>query len=216
MLSRTEILTTVDAIATRRLFGQEKWLVDSPITASALTKSLQTLGLPALAEGNTIILNQARIGVVEACSGLSMLLVFFAISTGMALLVKRPWLDRLVLIASGIAVAGTAARRFRQAGTNVPTWRPTTALVASGPYRFTRNPIYIGLSAIYLGSFWECEVEVAGQRLRTHVPRRQRPSEGQTVHVSVSPDRLYLLPEDDRGPIAGTEPDDDEVTEKSA
>jgi hypothetical protein len=45
MLNKTEILTTVDAIATRRLFGQEKWLVDSPITASALMKTLQTLGL---------------------------------------------------------------------------------------------------------------------------------------------------------------------------
>jgi hypothetical protein len=59
-------------------------------------------------------------------------------------------------------------------------------------------------------------VEVAGQRLRTHVPRRQRPSEGQTVHVEVPPDRLYLLPEDDRGPITGTGTGGDEVTEKSA
>ena len=72
-------------------------------------------------------------------------------------------------------------------------------------------------SAIYLGSYWECEVEVNGQRLRTHVPRRQRPSEGQTVYVEVPPDRLYLLPEDERGPIAGSGGDgDDAVAEKSA
>ena len=72
------------------------------------------------------------------------------------------------------------------------------------------------VSAIYLGSFWECEIEVNGQRLRTHVPRRQRPSEGQTVHVAVPPDRLYLLPEDDRGPITGTAAEGDEAAEKSA
>ncbi len=75
---------------------------------------------------------------------------------------ETPWLWAvgLVLLTGGLGFAGMAARRFRQAGTNVPTWQPTTALVASGPYRFTRNPIYIGLSAIYLGiaalagSFW--------------------------------------------------------------
>jgi hypothetical protein len=73
------------------------------------------------------------------------------------------------------------------------------------------------VSAIYLGSFWECEIEVNGQRLRTHVPRRQRPTEGQTVHVEVPPDRLYLLPEDERGPITGTAADGDGAAdEKSA
>jgi iron(III) transport system ATP-binding protein len=72
-------------------------------------------------------------------------------------------------------------------------------------------------SAIYLGSYWECEVEVNGQRLRTHVPRRQRPAEGQTVHVSVAPDSLYLLPEDEHGPITGVGGDeDDPAAEKSA
>jgi len=45
MLNKTEILTTVDAIATRRLFGDSRWLVDGPITASALSRTLQTLGL---------------------------------------------------------------------------------------------------------------------------------------------------------------------------
>ena len=59
----------------------------------------------AFAEGNVIQLNEAQIGVVEACSGLSMLITFVALSTAAALVVKRPLLDRLVLVASSIPVA---------------------------------------------------------------------------------------------------------------
>ena len=66
---------------------------------------LQTAGFPAVAEGNVIFLSQSRIGVVEACSGLSMLLIFFAISTAMVMIYQPPWLDRLVLILSSIPIA---------------------------------------------------------------------------------------------------------------
>lgn len=69
------------------------------------TFTLQTLGFMAFAEGNVIQLNEARIGVVEACSGLSMLITFIALSTGMALVVKRPLIDKVVLILSSIPVA---------------------------------------------------------------------------------------------------------------
>jgi exosortase len=71
----------------------------------ASTYSLQTLGLMAFSEGNVIQLSEGRIGVVEACSGLSMLLTFVALSTGMAMVVKRPLLDKIVLVLSAIPVA---------------------------------------------------------------------------------------------------------------
>lgn len=75
------------------------------LATKASTFTLQTLGFMAFAEGNVIQLNDARIGVVEACSGLSMLITFIALSVGMALVVERPLLDKFVLVASAIPVA---------------------------------------------------------------------------------------------------------------
>ena len=71
----------------------------------ASTFALQTLGFMAFAEGNVIQLNDAHIGVVEACSGLSMMLTFIALSVGMTLIVDRPLLERIVLVLSAIPVA---------------------------------------------------------------------------------------------------------------
>lgn len=56
-----------------------------------------------------------------------------------------------LLVIAGAALLVTCALRFKAAGTNVPTNMPTTALVISGPYRFSRNPIYLALTLIYLG-----------------------------------------------------------------
>lgn len=52
---------------------------------------------------------------------------------------------------AGLALLFAAAARFIKAGTNIPTSRPSTALVTGGLYRFSRNPIYLGLTLIYLG-----------------------------------------------------------------
>jgi exosortase len=75
------------------------------LATTASTYLLQTLGFMAFADGYVIQLDDARIGVVEACSGLSMIMTFIALSTAAALIVKRPLLDRLVLVASSIPVA---------------------------------------------------------------------------------------------------------------
>lgn len=69
------------------------------------TYSLQTLGFPALAEGNVILVNEQKVEVANACSGLAMMMTFFALSTAMALIVRRPLLDRLLIVASAIPIA---------------------------------------------------------------------------------------------------------------
>jgi protein-S-isoprenylcysteine O-methyltransferase Ste14 len=54
-----------------------------------------------------------------------------------------------------VALFVSAVRTFRAAGTPVPGNRPTTTIVRTGPYRFTRNPIYLAFSLLQLGlSFW--------------------------------------------------------------
>lgn len=40
---------------------------------------------------------------------------------------------------------------MRRAGTNVDPYHPTTAIVEAGPYRYTRNPLYVGMALIYSG-----------------------------------------------------------------
>jgi exosortase len=66
---------------------------------------MQVVGLPALAEGNVIYLNEHKINIVEACSGLSMLVVFVALSAAMAIVVTRPLVDRLILLVSSVPIA---------------------------------------------------------------------------------------------------------------
>lgn len=58
--------------------------------------------------------------------------------------VPAAWLGCIVFLA-GLALLIWAASTFRRAGTEVQSSRPTTTIVGSGPYRHTRNPIYVGM-----------------------------------------------------------------------
>jgi protein-S-isoprenylcysteine O-methyltransferase Ste14 len=55
----------------------------------------------------------------------------------------------MVVLAIGLFLF--AVRTFRAAGTPVPGNRPTTTIVRAGPYRFSRNPIYLAFSLFQLG-----------------------------------------------------------------
>ena len=75
------------------------------VATVASNYALQTIGLPSVAEGHTILLRQTPLLIAEACSGLSMLVIFVALSTAMAIVVRRPWWERLLIVLSALPVA---------------------------------------------------------------------------------------------------------------
>lgn len=67
-------------------------------------------------------------------------------------------LGAIPVVAGGL-IAGSAVACFWRAGTTVHPHRPSSALVTNGPYRFTRNPMYVSLALLYAG------VAIAAQSL---------------------------------------------------
>jgi protein-S-isoprenylcysteine O-methyltransferase Ste14 len=55
------------------------------------------------------------------------------------------------VIALGIALIVSARVLFVRTGQSPVPWKPTPSLIGSGPYRFTRNPMYLGATTILLG-----------------------------------------------------------------
>lgn len=82
-------------------------LLSQPLQRVATYSStwlLQTVGLPAVAHGNVIALTQGEIGVVEACSGLRMLMLFLAITVGASFLVERPLWEKVLISLSALII----------------------------------------------------------------------------------------------------------------
>ncbi|MCR5872394.1 MULTISPECIES: methyltransferase family protein [unclassified Sphingomonas] len=61
------------------------------------------------------------------------------------------WTVVALFLLSGLGLIAAALVRFKAAGTPAPPWQPTTAFVVQGVYRWTRNPMYLGMTLIYLG-----------------------------------------------------------------
>jgi protein-S-isoprenylcysteine O-methyltransferase Ste14 len=83
-------------------------------------------------------------------------------SIAAGLLLHSVWPQRLVppglnlplgvaIVAAAVVLFVAAVRTFRAAGTPVPGNQPTTAIVRAGPYRWSRNPIYLAFSLLQLG-----------------------------------------------------------------
>jgi protein-S-isoprenylcysteine O-methyltransferase Ste14 len=58
--------------------------------------------------------------------------------------VPAGWIGGIVFVLA-LALFAWAIATMTRAGSNVPTNLPTTTIVETGPYRFTRNPIYLGM-----------------------------------------------------------------------
>jgi protein-S-isoprenylcysteine O-methyltransferase Ste14 len=61
-------------------------------------------------------------------------------------------LGGLFLVGSWLALAISAVVTFRRAGTTPNPTKPSTALAFGGPYKITRNPMYLGLVLLVLGA----------------------------------------------------------------
>ena len=51
----------------------------------------------------------------------------------------------------GVAFGAWAIVLFRRSGQDPAPWKPSPSLVAQGPYRFSRNPIYVGMTSVVVG-----------------------------------------------------------------
>ena len=56
-----------------------------------------------------------------------------------------------VVVVLSVILIGASARFFKKAGTPVRPVSPATTIVQSGPYRFSRNPMYVGMAGILFG-----------------------------------------------------------------
>lgn len=61
------------------------------------------------------------------------------------------WVGGGVLVVAGVALLLSFNALFNRHETAVEPWKPTTAIVTTGPYRFTRNPAYLGMALVYVG-----------------------------------------------------------------
>jgi protein-S-isoprenylcysteine O-methyltransferase Ste14 len=76
----------------------------------------------------------------------------------------------------------SSVRALRAAGTPVPGNQPTTSIVRTGPYRFSRNPIYLAFFvaqlgiALWVGSIWMAATLIPAAALVSLVvvPREER------------------------------------------
>lgn len=74
----------------------------------ASTYIIQTIGIPAVSQGNIIVLTHGEIGVVEACNGLRMMMLFVTVCTGAAFLMTGSPLLRLLVVISAAPISVVA------------------------------------------------------------------------------------------------------------
>ena len=57
----------------------------------------------------------------------------------------------LIVLGAVLGLGSRAVRTMRRTGQDENPWKPTPSLIESGPYRFTRNPMYLQLVIICIG-----------------------------------------------------------------
>jgi len=57
----------------------------------------------------------------------------------------------VLILACGVSLVASARILFKRTGQNPIPWKPTPELILEGPYRFTRNPMYVGVTLFVIG-----------------------------------------------------------------
>jgi len=57
----------------------------------------------------------------------------------------------IVVLVAGVGVILSARIHFTRTGQSPIPWKPSPSLIIRGPYRFTRNPMYVGMTLLILG-----------------------------------------------------------------
>jgi protein-S-isoprenylcysteine O-methyltransferase Ste14 len=80
-------------------------------------------------------------------------MAFFHQVAPVAQILREPYrYAGIVLMALSVGLIVWGALLFRRAGTAIHPHEPSSALVTAGPYRFTRNPMYLGMAGTLLGA----------------------------------------------------------------
>lgn len=150
----------------------------------ASTYALQTLGLPAVAEGTIIHLNEVEIGVIEACSGLRMLVIFLALASAVALVILRPAWQKALVLVSAVPIA-LIVNGIRITATGV-LYETTTSRLANLVFHdlagWLMMPLALSMLAVELKFLQHLILEPA-----TLTPARLRPRRGSRL-AAVAPE----------------------------
>ena len=98
--------------------------------------------------------DQCRRGPVPPVFFLAALLLMAALHRALPLatVFVPPWsYPGAVLLVAGLVVTIVSANAFARAGTAIRPFEESSVLVVSGCYRFTRNPMYLGMLLVLLG-----------------------------------------------------------------
>jgi exosortase len=145
--------------------------VGEPLKVAATVGStflLQTLGQPALRDGHIILIDEVRLGVVDACSGLKMLVTFAAFSVGAVLLLRRSRFEKLMVLLGiiPIAIVSNIVRITATGLSHVYVRDPRLVEFLHDFHGWLMMPIGLGLLALELWVLRNLVVEETTEHLR--------------------------------------------------
>lgn len=122
------------------------------VATEGSTFLLQTVGYPAVAEGNRILIDEHVLGVEDACSGLKMLVTFSAFAAGAVLTLDRTIFEKL-MIGLGVVPIAVATNILRVTATGITftmTTDPDTRHFTHDLYGWLMMPVGLALLGLQL------------------------------------------------------------------